>query len=310
MEHTNTFAGSPLNRAGNQRRDGDWLQAQVDGDGSRFLPMWQLRPLMAMGEPLSIAWRSKAEVAPFIDAGVAMVFLGLNDGSAHFAVDVSMAGPKKIDAPFRDDGKWIDVRSAAASADGPASAILAQSRSMLDWHARHGFCSVCGRPSQMREAGYSRACSNEDCGAMHFPRTDPVTIMLVLDEDDNCLLGRQTIFAPMSYSALAGFMEPGENIEETVRREVAEEVGIPVGKVRYVSSQPWPFPSSLMMGCFAYATGTEIHIDLDELEDARWFTRAEIADMVESWHDQRRLRMPAPLSIAHQLAKTWLHEGR
>ncbi|MBT3534986.1 MAG: NAD(+) diphosphatase, partial [Rhodospirillaceae bacterium] len=170
---------------------------------------------------------------------------------------------------------------------------------------RHGFCSVCGQPSRMGEAGYSRKCSDDDCGSMHFPRTDPVTIMLVLD-GENCLLGRQKIFAPNSYSALAGFMEPGETIEDTVRREVMEEAGIKVGAVRYVFSQPWPFPSSLMMGCFAEAESTEINIDPNELEEARWFTRDQIRDMVDSWQDQSKLRMPAPLAIAHQLAAAWL----
>jgi NAD+ diphosphatase len=309
MEHLNTFAGSPLNRAGNERRDAQWLQTQADRENSRFLPMWQLRPLMALGETLTISWRSRAEVAPFLDQGASIVFLGLQDDAAHFAVDVSMAGPKKADAPFREEGKWIDVRSAASSAAAPEAAILAQGRSMLDWHARHGFCAVCGSPSTMDEGGYSRKCNDEACAAMHFPRTDPVTIMLVLDDADNCLLGRQKIFAPMSYSALAGFMEPGETIEEAVRREVREEVGIVVGKVRYISSQPWPFPSSLMIGCFGYATDTEINIDEEELEDARWFTRAEIADMANSYQDQTKLRMPAPLAIAHQLAQAWLREG-
>ena len=309
MEQTNTFAGNPLNRAGNERRSAEWVQAQIDQEGSRFLPMWQLRPLMALGEPLGISWLGKGDVASFIDAGATMVYLGLGEGVSHFAIDVSMAGQQKADAPFREEGKWIDVRSAAASAAATDAAILAQSRSMIDWHARHGFCAVCGHASAMQEAGYSRKCGNGDCESLHFPRTDPVTIMLVLDDQDNCLLGRQRIFAPNSYSALAGFMEPGENIEETVRREVAEEVGIPVAEVRYVSSQPWPFPSSLMIGCFAYATDTDIDIDENELEHARWFTRAEVTDMVASWRDQRKLRMPAPYAIAHQLAQAWLNEG-
>ena len=260
---------------------------------------------MQLGEPLTIAWREHGEIAPWLEQGANMVFLGLDDGEARFAVDVSMAGPKKAGAPFNEHGKWIDVRSAAASSELPVAAVLAQARSMLDWHARHGFCAVCGHPSSMREAGYSRRCDNPDCGASHFPRTDPVTIMLVLD-GDNCLLGRQKIFAPLSYSALAGFMEPGETIEESVRREVMEEAGITVGEVRYIFSQPWPFPSSLMIGCFGQAETTEINIDPQELEEARWFSRAEIAEMVENWGDQTKLRMPAPLAIAHQLARAWL----
>ena len=272
MEFINTFAGSPLDRAGNERRDPAWLGQQAMDPASRFLPMWQLRGLMLMGEPLSIAWRERAEVAPFLDAGANMLLLGRQDGRALFAVDVSAAGPKKADAPFKEVGKWIDVRSAATGCEQGEAAILAQARAMLDWHARHGFCAVCGRPSTMGDGGYSRKCDNGDCGAMHFPRTDPVTIMLVLD-GERCLLGRQKIFAPKSYSALAGFMEPGETIEEAVRREVWEEVGIRVGAVRYVFSQPWPFPSSLMIGCHGDALSTEINIDAEELEEARWFQR-------------------------------------
>ena len=305
MEFINTFAGNPINRMGNERRNEDWLQQQMDDPESCFLPLWQLRGLMIPGEELRLGWCRRQDVQPFIDQGATVLLLGELHGRMHFAVDVSAAGQKKADAPFRDFGKWIDVRSAAASCSGADAAILAQSRSMLDWHARHGFCSVCGQPSSMSEAGYCRKCSDEACGAMHFPRTDPVTIMLVLD-GERCLLGRQKIFAPNSYSALAGFMEPGETIEETVRREVFEEVGIRAGAVRYIFSQPWPFPSSSMIGCFATAESTEINVDTNELEEARWFSRDEVADMVNSWQDQTKLRMPAPLAIAHQLAQAWL----
>ncbi|NQV58550.1 MAG: NAD(+) diphosphatase [Alphaproteobacteria bacterium] len=305
MEFINTFAGSPMNRMGNERRNADWLKQQMDDPESCFLPLWQLRALMMPGELLRIGWCQRADVQPFINQGATVLLLGQVNGRSHFAVDVSAAGPKKANAPLQDYGKWIDVRSAAASCSGPDAAILAQSRSMLDWHARHGFCSVCGQPSRTGEAGYSRKCSDEDCGAMHFPRTDPVTIMMVLD-GERCLLGRQKIFAPNSYSALAGFMEPGETIEETVRREVFEEAGIRVGDVRYIFSQPWPFPSSLMMGCFGTAETTEINVDTNELEEARWFSRDEVAEMVNNWQDQTKLRMPAPLAIAHQLAQAWL----
>jgi NAD+ diphosphatase len=183
------------------------------------------------------------------------------------------------------------------------AAVLAQARSLIDWHDRHGYCANCGSPTEPREAGYMRACT--ECRAQHFPRTDPVTIMLVL-RGDKLLLGRQPRFAPMTFSALAGFVEQGENIEEAVRREVREEVGIRVGEVRYHSSQPWPFPSSLMIGCMAEAEEETIRLDPDELEDARWFSRAEIAEMVENHKAEGKLRMPPPISIAHQLAKAWL----
>ena len=305
MEFINTFAGSPLNRMGNERRNEQWLKEELNGAATCFLPMWQLRALMMPGEDLRIGWCRKEDVQRFLNQGATTLLLGQVNGVSHFAIDVSAAGPRRENAPLQEYGKWVDVRSAAASCSQDDAAILAQARSMLDWHARHGFCSVCGKPSEMGEAGYSRKCEDEECGSMHFPRTDPVTIMLVLD-GENCLLGRQKIFAPNSYSALAGFMEPGETIEETVRREVFEEAGIKVGDVRYIFSQPWPFPSSLMMGCFANAETTEINVDTNELEEAHWFTRDEVHDRVNSWQDQSKLRMPAPLAIAHQLAAAWL----
>ena len=169
----------------------------------------------------------------------------------------------------------------------------------------HGFCAQCGAPSRIREAGYLRLCSNTDCGAQHFPRTDPVVIMLV-ESDGDCLLGRSARFPGSMYSALAGFMEPGESIEEAVRREVAEESGVTVGAVRYIASQHWPFPSSLMIGCVGTATDRAITLDPSELADARWFSRAEIAAMVDNWRAADGPRMPPPLSLAHQLARRWL----
>ncbi len=304
MSHVNTFAGNPLNRAGNERRDPAWVQARLEAPGTRFVPLWQLRALMTLGEQLSISWRSKAEVQEYLDRSETCLFLGLDDEKvAHFAVDVSSAGDKKPDAPFRDHGKWIDVRSAAAQAAMSDAAILAQSRSMIDWHARHRFCAVCGAPSAVHEAGYVRKCGS--CNAQHFPRTDPVVIMLVLD-GDRCMLGRQAMFPKGNWSALAGFVEPGEDIEEAVRREVMEEAGIRIGKVRYIFSQPWPFPSSLMIGCWGHAETTDIKIDPHELEQAQWFSRDEIREMLGNCYDTSKTRMPAPLAIAHQLGRAWI----
>ncbi len=166
---------------------------------------------------------------------------------------------------------------------------MAQARSLCNWHLRHGHCSVCGAPSVMKIGGYRRDCPA--CGAEHFPRTDPVVIMLAID-GDRALLGRQARFAPGMYSCLAGFVEPGETIEDAVRRETQEESGIRIGRVRYYSSQPWPFPSSLMIGCHAEALSTEIHRDEVELEDCRWFDRAEVLSMIAGTHPDGH-QMPA-----------------
>ena len=300
MAHVHTFAGGWLDRAGDLRRDPEWLATQISAPQSKFLPLWRLRALMDLRDGLKLGWRSRDEVAAYLSQGCPLVLLGMHDGVAHFTFDCTKTGES---APFGEFGKFIDVRSAAMQCAGPDAAVLAQARALTDWHDRHGYCANCGSPTEPREAGYVRACV--ECGAQHFPRTDPVTIMLVL-RGDKVLLGRQPRFAPMTFSALAGFVEQGENIEEAVRREVREEVGIRIGEVRYHSSQPWPFPSSLMIGCMAEAEDETIRLDPDELEDARWFSRDEIASMVENHKAEGKLRMPPPISIAHQLAKAWL----
>jgi NAD+ diphosphatase len=238
--------------------------------------------------------------------------LGVADGVAHFATDVSAA--------FEPSGaeKFIDVRSLAPQVSAGDAAILAQARTLVDWHARHGYCAACGGPTQPANGGHARRCGA--CAAEHFPRTDPVVIMWVVD-GERCLLGRQRQFAPGMYSALAGFVEPGESIEEAVRREVREEAGIDVGDVGYVASQPWPFPSSLMIGCQAHAASRDITRDGDELEDVAWFDRASIAAMLAaacsaeaaasaakagSLDATATPRLPPPFSLAHQLARHWL----
>ncbi len=302
MAHLNTYAGAWLDRAGDQRRDAKWLHQNMMRPDTRFLAMSELKGLLRVDGGLSVAWLSIAEVLDAIEANNTMVYLGHADDVHHYAIDVG--GPET--APMTDRAKYIDVRSAASGCGPEDCNVLATARSLIDWHARHGFCAVCGQPTRMREGGYARKCTSESCGAEHFPRTDPVTIMLVVDGDDRCLLGRQARFPKGNYSALAGFMEPGEASEDAVRREVFEEAGIVVGEVRYHSSQPWPFPSSLMIGCICEATTTEIALDQDELEDARWFTRDEIAAMVENWQGREGLRMPPPFAIAHQLARGWL----
>jgi len=202
-----------------------------------------------------------------------------------------------------------DLRKDRAALDGlfdPAeSGPAAQARSMLDWHARHGYCARCGQPTTLAAGGYQRDCAA--CGAQHFPRTDPVVIMLV-QHGDRLLLGRQARFKTGSYSCLAGFMEPGETVEDAVRREVREEAGITVGAVRYHSSQPWPFPANLMLGCLCEALSTDITMDADELEDCRWFPRADVALMLQDRHPEG-LFCPPSIAIARRLIEAWMAEG-
>jgi len=209
--------------------------------------------------------------------------------------------------PGRDDLKMVDLRSIVAGSLVPPgeASLLASAKALLAWHARRGFCSNCGARTHVGAAGWRRECLN--CGMHHFPRTDPVVIMLATD-GDFCLLGRQPRFPKRMYSALAGFLEPGETIEQAVRREILEEAGVVCGAVRYFASQPWPFPSSLMIGCFAEAKSRAVMVDRIELEDARWFERDETRAMLERRHPDG-LTAPVPMAIAHHLIRRWARAG-
>ncbi len=209
--------------------------------------------------------------------------------------------------PGREDLKLVDLRSIALGGLVPPeqASMLASAKALMDWHARRGFCSKCGAKNVAAAAGWRRECTT--CRTQHFPRSDPVVIMLAV-EADACLLGRQPRFPKRMYSALAGFLEPGETIEAAVRREIQEEAGVACGEVRYFASQPWPFPSSLMIGCFAQARSRTLTVDQVELEDARWFAREEVLAMIERRH-HNGLIAPAPMAIAHHLLKHWAYKG-
>lgn len=229
------------------------------------------------------------------------IFLGHRDGRPVFAA----AAPAEAAASFADaETRTLDLRAIATESAVAADelGLLAIARSMLDWHARHGFCAKCGTPSVVKAGGFRRECPA--CGAHHFPRVDPVVIMLVR-RADRCLLGRGPHFRPGMFSCLAGFLEPGETIEDAVRREVREETRIRVGAVSYRTSQPWPFPSSLMLGCAAEALDETIVADPAELEDARWFDRAAVAAMLEGRHPEGILA-PPPMAIAHYLMQAFV----
>ena len=298
------FAGNPFDRADALRRDRQWLEAAVSNPSSRYLAFSKLNVLLAGADAVELVWLSTAQVAA-LDVAPAPIFLGLNDGAAHFAVDISaiedpLARLQQPGAEFRD------CRMAAMSLPGEQTGIVAQARSQLDWHARHQFCSVCGSPTQAERGGHVRRCGS--CSAEHFPRTDPVAIMLIID-GDRCLLGQPAgRFAGTGlYTALAGFIDQGESIEEAVRREVKEEAGIDVGEVRYHSSQPWPFPSSLMIGCHGRATTTDIVIDDQELADVAWFSKADVAQALAGEHPE--MQVPGPIAIAHHLIRAWVDES-
>ena len=233
----------------------------------------------------------------------------LPDGAVEMRSDSSdgFLDRRVLVVPGRKDLKLIDLRSIAMGGLVPQdqAAMLAAAKALMHWHARHRFCSNCGTPTEVAVAGWRRDCPV--CKAIHFPRTDPVVIMLAVD-GDACLLGRQPRFPKGMYSALAGFVEPGETIEAAVRREIREESAVVCRAVQYFASQPWPFPASLMIGCFAEAESRSLEVDRVELEDARWFSRDETIALIERRHPDG-LTAPTPMAIAHHLLKRWAYKA-
>ncbi|MFN3517014.1 MAG: NAD(+) diphosphatase [Novosphingobium sp.] len=287
---TMAFAGSGLDRADQLRADPDRLAGLMDWR-ARLLKLDGLDPVITPAGTLD--WGTLADAAPEAE----LVFLGLLNGKACFAaVSPALLGSVAPASPRL----W----AAMSSLTPDELSIYGTARSLVDWHARHRFCARCGNPTVLAKGGWQRTCTNEVCKADHFPRVDPVTIMLV-EHEGRLLLGRQPRFPPRRFSTLAGFVEPGESIEEAVAREVREEAGVTVGKVSYVGSQPWPFPSSLMIGCHAEALDDVLTIDRTELDDADWFTRAEVEAAMQGQEDARFIA-PPPQAIAHHLMKWWL----
>jgi NAD+ diphosphatase len=272
--------GEPGSRAYVVHRDSLVVKREANGS----------RALLSMDEAL------KAGANP------GTIFLGLRDGAAVFGMGISAAAVEKL--LTRDDVAVSELRGMAMQGVVPADQLsaIAMAKSLVNWHQRHGFCANCGTRSAMKEGGWKRECPS--CKAEHFPRTDPVVIMLVAS-GDKCLLGRQKQFPPGMYSCLAGFVEAAETIEDAVRREIFEEAGIRCSDVTYYMTQPWPYPSSLMIGCTARAISDEIAVDHTELEDARWFDRSEARLMITRTHPEG-LAGPHPFAIAHHLLGRWL----
>lgn len=284
------FTGSPLDRADRIRNDIEAYGALLGDWRARILRLDGLDPMV--GAEGGLHWHSIAE----LQGSEELILLGLSDGKPHFVALVEVEG-----GMFRSPSLWRALSMLPAE----DAAIYGTARSLIDWHNGHRFCGKCGSPTAMFRAGWGRKCGN--CGKEHFPRTDPVVIMLA-EHDGNALIGRQASFPPGNYSALAGFLEPGESIEEAVRREIHEEAGISCGAVRYVTSQPWPFGGSqLMIACVADALDTEITIDLTELEDAMWVSKDEARGALAGAED-RRFNAPPPFAIAHTLLRAWVNE--
>jgi NAD+ diphosphatase len=292
------YSGSPLDREGLRRRDRAWLEARLADPTSRYLPLWQAKPLIKR-EPRALAW-AKREFFEDLETPEP-VLLGTLDGVAHFGVDVSAAEKPETAFGIADVASFDDLRAAVATLPAGDAAIAAHARTLVDWHARHRHCAACGGHTRSVQGGANRVCF--DCQAEHFPRTDPVAIAVVV-RGDQCLLGRGPGWPATFFSALAGFVEAGESLEDAVRREVLEESGVRVGRVRYLASQPWPFPSSLMLGCVAHAESEQITIDPAELEEARWFSRDALRAALAGQRSD--LGVPPPFAIAHHLIRAWV----
>lgn len=289
------FTGNRLDRADEIRRDAGALIAMRARSDARWLVLDKLNPVVratsTSGDTPSILWAYRSDVPH--DA--LSIFLGVDGDAPRFA---AAAPADELVADF--GGTVMDARQAGALLPAHEAAIVAQARSVIDWHQRHGFCAVCGGATELAKAGYARQC--KACKAEHFPRVDPVVIMLAV-KDGHALIGRGPRFPRRFLSALAGFVEPGESLEEAVRRELFEEAGITCGRVRYLASQPWPFPSSLMIAAFAEADGFEVRLDEEELEEVRWVTKDEVRAALAGTGD---FMAPPPLAIAHTLMKAWV----
>jgi NAD+ diphosphatase len=299
------FCVNPLDRRSDRREDFDFIAAQLENPGRSFFALAGDVPILRkQGEDYGALFGA-ADIESF-DNSRQTIFLGLQaDDNPVFARSFDKELLEKLAG--RPDIEAIDLRSIALRGLVPADILgeLGTAKEVLDWHRRHRFCAFCGQETQATAGGWRRDCGN--CGTQHFPRVDPVVIMLAID-GDRCLMGRQTRFPDKMYSALAGFLEPGETIEDAVRREIREEAGIACSHVRYFASQPWPFPSSLMIGCYARAIGNTITFDQKELEHARWFSRAEVVQMLAEAHPEG-LAAPKPLAIAHHLLKEFAEKG-
>lgn len=294
-----TYTDVPLDRAEQLRGKEEHIRTLAAGANAQFLAVWkEMHPVDADMRPVIFG----PDILTRVDvAHVSVVFLGLAGETPWFAVAFP---PSEAPPDLGTAATFAGLRDFATLLSAPLASQLVYARAIAIWHQNHPYCSRCGARSRASEAGHSRTCTNTTCGHRTFPRTDPAVIMLI-SHGDQCLLGRQAAWRPGQYSTIAGFVEPGETLENAVRREVAEETGVKVGAVRYMASQPWPFPSSLMLGFRGEALSLDIRRDTDELEDCRWFTREEVR-AAES--GPGTLLLPHGSSISRWLIEGWRDE--
>lgn len=296
----NTFANSPLDRAAQHRRDAAWIEAALKHDNAQVCVFHRGLPLV---DDAGVVWVNPG-AREAVRAGPApLIFLGVDkDRSPYFAIEAHDSFDID-DSPLQGFGRFDDMRATAARVGAGDVAITGVARALYEWHRKNRFCANCAQATRVEEAGWRRKC--DACATEHYPRVDPVVIMLPV-KGDKCALGRQARFPGKMHSALAGFVEPGESIEEAVARETFEEVGLRVRHVRYHSTQPWPFPHTLMIGAICEVENEDIVVDTFELESARWITREEAKLMLVNAHPE--VACPPPLAIAHQLIKAWAQD--
>jgi NAD+ diphosphatase len=296
------YSGGPLDRASSHRADPSWIAALLDDPSrTRLIPLWRDQCLVSGDPPVPVRSTDPDGQATLRDVATP-VFLGLDGATGIFAVDLS-ALPEEQAVRAAGAERVLDVRRLFASIPPAEAAILGYARGLLYWHRGQRFCGRCGSPTQPQQGGHIRVCPRDGCGHPHFPRIEPAVIMLVEAPGPprRCLLARHRGSAPGGYSTLAGFVEIGESLEDAVRREVAEETGVPIGPVSYVASQAWPFPAGLMVGFRASAEADAVSVDGQEILEARWFTQAELAERAASGHPLGR-----PDSIDRHLLRSWL----
>jgi NAD+ diphosphatase len=301
----NTFTALTLDRASRRRRNAAWVAERLEAASTRLLPVWRSQVLVTYDPATHPVWLSPEEAGEELRRAESVILLGEGSQHTYFALGLRPGDESAPNGPAPDSiptkgGAFQRLRAVAPLLDGASAALLAYAKAMVHYHLQHRFCGICGSPTVSKEGGYLRACTNAECGHHDFPRTDPAIIVLV-SSGERCLLGRQPTWPENLYSIIAGFVEPGESLESAVAREVREETGVRVGRVRYHSSQPWPFPRSLMIGFTATAKSTAIRLNDGELADARWVSREDIARELK----QGTLQLPSSISISRRLIETW-----
>ena len=299
------YASDELDRATHLRGNANWLCARLSDPESRVLPVWRGRLYVDLEnegdespQPVYLNVTDAKELAGDLDT--VAILLGTKEGRAYFAVDLSSIEEPEESKLLAQRGHFVSLRRVGPFLHRFSGGLLALAQAMVHWHQQHRFCGACGSPNRAEEAGHWLRCTSESCGVLHFPRTDPAIIVRVIHED-RCLLGRQSRWPARRYSVLAGFVEPGESLEDAVRREVYEEAGVRVEEVSYHSSQPWPFPASLMLGFTARAFDDSICVDGEELDDVRWFSRQQLDRAIASGE----VILPPDISLARQLIDGW-----